>query len=265
MNISERTIETARGPMGWLEAGTGWPVILMHGCPLTAAMWRPQLERVPAGWRFVAPDLRGFGRTPLGDVPATMDTYARDVLALMDTLEIDTATIGGLSMGGYVAFAMHRLAPARFTGLVLADTRAQADTPEGREGRAALRRAVAAGGPPAVASQMLPKLLAPRADDSIVAAVRLMIESTSAAGIDAAIAAMMDRPDSTPDLPRVSCPAVLLVGEHDAITPVADSEAMRGALRRSTLTVIPGAGHLANIESPGTFSRGLADFLLASI
>jgi 3-oxoadipate enol-lactonase len=263
MPVSERSIATSRGEMAWLEAGAGWPVILIHGFALSADIWRPQLGRVPSGWRFIAPDLRGCGRTPLGDVPVTMDAYARDVLALMDHLAIDSATIGGLSMGGYVVFAMHRLAALRFNGLVLAATRAQTDTPQGREGRLAMRRALALGGPPAVASEMLPKLLSPGAGEPAAAMVRQVIEANASPGIDAAIGAMLDRPDSTPDLARITSAALVVVGEHDAITPVADSEAMRVALRRATLTVIPKAGHLVNVEAPDAFSRALADFLVA--
>src|SRR5207244_6160153 len=108
-----------------------------------------------------APDFRGFGRLlpPSGGREMTMDDYAADVLALMDGLEIDNAVIGGLSMGGYVTFAMFREEPSRFTGMILADTRSQADTPQAREGRVRLREVLTKEGPRGVADQMLPKLL----------------------------------------------------------------------------------------------------------
>ena len=246
-----------------LEAGAGRPVILVHGFPLRAEMWRPQLDSVPPGMRFIAPDLRGFGNTPLGHEPPSMVTYARDVFALMDTLEIDGATIAGFSMGGYVTFAMHRLAPQRFRGIVLADTRSPADTAQGRDGRAQMRKALAEKGPSAVSSAMMPKMLTPNADAATVELVRNMIDTTAPAAIEAAIVAMMERPDSTPDLASIDTPAHVLVGADDEITPVADAEAMRSGLRRATLTVIPRAGHLANLEQPETFNRALADFLLS--
>src|SRR5450830_907327 len=127
-------------PDGLAGGRCGVAADLLHAFPLTADMWRPQLEQVPQGWRFIAPDLRGFGRAqslpPKGGRQITMDDYAQDVCALMDGLKIGEAVIGGLSMGGYVAFALHRQSPSRFTGLVLADTRSQADTPLGRDGRA---------------------------------------------------------------------------------------------------------------------------------
>jgi pimeloyl-ACP methyl ester carboxylesterase len=251
--------------MAWIEAGAGWPLILLHAFPLNAEMWRPQLEAVPAGWRFIAPHLRGFGAGPPPDRGLSMDDYAADVLALMDALTIDEAAIGGLSMGGYVTFAMHRAAAARFTAMVLADTRPQADTPQAREGRVQMRALAADTGPAAVAAQMLPKLLSAGADGDTIASVKRMIESTSVAGLDAAIGALMQRPDSTPDLARISVPTLVAVGEADAITPVAESEAMQRAIERSRLTVIPGAGHLANLERPQSFSRALDDFLLSAL
>ena len=197
-----------------------------------------------------------------------MDDYAADVLSLMDGLELDDAVIGGLSMGGYVAFAMHRLAPARFTGLVLADTRPQADTSQAREGRVRLREIVAANGPAGVAGELLPKLLGPvtRADHpDLVLRTRALIESAAPQALEAAIGALMERPDSTPGLEAISCSTLVLVGEHDEITPPAVAEAMQRAILRSTLSVIPGAGHLSSLEQPELFSRALRDFLLARL
>jgi len=156
---------------------------------------------------------------------------------------------------------MYRQAPTRFSGLVLADTRASADTADGRAGRVRLRARLADGGPAAVADQMLPNLLSERAAPSLAADVRGMIESANAAGIDAAISAMMERPDSTALLPHVTCATLVLVGERDPITPVADAEAMQRALPRAALIVIPGAGHLSNLEQPEPFGLALADFL----
>jgi 3-oxoadipate enol-lactonase len=269
MDIRERSIETARRRLTWLEAGTGRPVVLLHAFPLTAEMWRRQLEAVPDGWRFIAPDLRGFGRfLPDGGRAVTLDDYAADVFALIDALALDEAVIGGLSMGGYVTFAMHRLQPARFTGMVLADTRPQADSVASREGRVQLRARLARDGPRGVAEQMLPKLLgeaARRGSGDALRHTRAMIEGSAPEAIDAAIVALMGRPDSTPGLSRIACPTLVIVGEEDEITPRDEAEAMQRAIARSALCVIPGAGHLSNLEQPAAFSRGLADFLLARL
>jgi pimeloyl-ACP methyl ester carboxylesterase len=272
--ISDRRMEGSRCSMHWLEAGAGWPVLFLHAFPLNAEMWRPQLQHVPDGWRFIAPDLRGFGGTRALEASAGsrdtpgMDVYAADIGDFMDALELDDAVIVGLSMGGYIAFALYRQTPARFNGLVLADTRPQVDTPEGRAGRARMRELLARDGTAAVADQMLPKLLSPEThagNPALVAHVRGVIERADPAGVDAAIAALMDRPDSTPDLPRIACATQVLVGELDAITPVADAQSMARAIPRSTLHVIPGAGHLSNLERPDHFNRAIGDFLLARL
>jgi 3-oxoadipate enol-lactonase len=271
MSIHERDTQTRSGRIAWLEAGVGWPVVLLHAFPLHAGMWRPQLARVPDGWRFIAPDFPGFGRSELEGRPRTnggsftLDAYATAIGDLMDGLELAEAVIVGLSMGGYVAFALNRQVPARFSGLVLADTRSQADTPAGRKARAELRELLAHSGPTAVAGRMLPQLLSADAAPAVVAHVRAMIDGADPAAIDAAIAAMMDRADSTADLPHISCATLVLVGEQDAITPVADADAMQRAIPRAVLTVVPAAGHLSNLEQPERFSRVLADFLLAHL
>jgi pimeloyl-ACP methyl ester carboxylesterase len=247
--------------MGWLEAGDGWPVILLHAFPQRAEMWRPQLQDAPQGWRLIAPDLRGVGDGPPLDRAVTMDEYAHDVRALLDALEIERAAIGGLSMGGYITFAVFRQEPSRLTAMILADTRPQADTPSGREGREQLRRRLADEGPRGVADQMLPKLLSPAAAPETAGAVRAAIEALDPAAIDATIVALMERPDSTPELARVNIPTLVIVGEQDTVTPPADAEAMHAAIARSTLVVIPDAGHLSSVEQPRLFSRALADFL----
>ena len=231
-------------------------------------MWRRQLERVPDGWRFLAPDLRGFGPArPAVSGPLSMADYARDVAALLDALELDRAWVGGLSMGGYVTFEVFRRIPERLYGLVLADTRPQADTPEGRQGRRATSETLHTKGAGALADQMLPKLLGAtsRRERNLEPELRRMIEANSVAGLDSAVHAMMGRPDSTADLARIACPTLIVVGDEDEVTPRADSELMQRDIRRSQLVVLPEAGHLSSIETPDVFSAALENFLTSSI
>ncbi len=258
--------------MRYLEGGAGWPVILLHAFPLNADMWRPQLAEVPDGWRFIAPDLttvrvsvppEGGSYRAGGSDGTGLDEYARAIVRLLDRLEIDRAIIGGISMGGYVTFALFRLAPERFSGVILADTRAQADSDDAKANRARMRQLVAREGAAAIADEMLPKLLSREADAEVVAFVRRTIEAVPATAIDAALAAMMARPDSTADLARMSIPTLVVVGEEDEVTPLAEAERMQTRLPRARLAVIPGAGHLANVERPHQFSQALHDFLVA--
>jgi 3-oxoadipate enol-lactonase len=251
--------------MTWLEAGAGWPLVLLHAFPLTAEMWRPQLERVPADWRFIAPELSS-ALPPQG--ARTIDDYATDVGALLDALMVDDVVIGGLSMGGYVAFALFRKSPEIFSGMVLADTRSQADTPQGRDGRTKMRALLARDGVGAIADQMLPKLLAGQTiteRPEVVLQVRQIVESNSPRAVDAALDAMMTRPDSTADLARISCATLVIVGAEDAVTPPSEADSMHRAIERSVLVTLPGAAHLSNLEQPDAFSRAIADFLLAHI
>ena len=247
--------------MRWLEAGHGWPVVLLHAFPLSADMWRPQLEDVPNGFRYIAPDL--YPRTGDG-----IDGYARNVGALLDSLEIGTCPVGGLSMGGYVTFALHRLEPRRFSRMILADTRPQADSEQARAGRQDLRQRLVDGGVRAVADVMVPRLLSEqtrRDRPAVVQMIRQMIEGQPPALIDAAIAAMLDRPDSTSQLARIGVPVLIVAGEADEVTPPDVAREMEQLVPRAHRAIIAGAGHLSSIEQPAAFSRVLHDFLLAPL
>ena len=252
--------------MRYLEAGKGWPVVLLHAFPLSAEMWRPQLDRVPDGWRFIAPELSTLP-AEAGSRATSIDDFAAAVHALLDELAIDTAIVGGLSLGGYVALAMYRLEPERFSGIVLADTRPQADTRDGRRGREEMRQTLASRGIGAIADQMLPRLLSLRAreNERLVASVRRQIEAVPPAFADDALQAMMTRPDSTGLLPTIACPALVIVGAEDVVTPPNVASGMQARLSRSTLVTIPGAGHLSNVESPDEFSTALENFLRAHL
>jgi 3-oxoadipate enol-lactonase len=255
----------------YLEAGAGWPVILLHAFPLNADMWRPQLEQVPDGWRVIAPDLRGFGpaaEVQAGARPPTIDDFADDVDELMDALEIAEAVIGGLSMGGYVTFALCHRSPERFNGMILADTKAEVDTPEGRTGRQKMIELARVHGARAVGDEMLPKVLGSTTHGSrpqVVATVRQMIESASVEAITGALEAMLGRADSTSELAAISWPALVIVGAEDMVTPLAHAEAMQVGIARSRLVLLPEAGHLSNLETPDAFSRALADFLQSNM
>jgi pimeloyl-ACP methyl ester carboxylesterase len=269
--VRETRTTTGGRARRYLDAGSGWPVVLLHAFPFSADMWRPQLERVPEGWRFIAPDLAGFGPDAVawsGATPPTVADMAADVQRFLDALEIDEAVIGGLSMGGYVTFALFRAAPQRFTGMILADTRPQADTPEGRDGRKTMIERARSGGPAAVADAMLPKLLGPTTRarrPALPPLVRQMIERERVDGIVGALEAMLARPDSTSDLARIACPALVIVGDEDEITPPADADMMHNQIARSRLVMLPEAGHLSNLEAPDGFTLALGDFLASNL
>ena len=265
--VREARIRAGHGPQRYLEAGSGWPVVLLHGFPLSADMWRPQLENVPDGWRFIAPDLAGFGPDALAPVQSMAD-LADGVIEFLDAMRIEKATLGGLSMGGYVTFGVMRRDPERAVGLILADTRATADNEQGRAARSKMVETLRMRGVSAVAEEMMPKLLGEttrRNAPEVEARVRGLIEVNTPEGLAGAVTAMRDRPDSTSLLSSISMPTLILVGEEDVLTPPADAEAMRSKVSRAHLVSIPRAGHLSNLEAPEKFSAALSDFLVAPL
>ena len=250
--------------MRYLESGKGRALILLHGFPLNAEEWLPQLAAAPAGWSVIAPDMRGFRGAGSVDAPVsdtmTDDDCASDVLALMSHLELDRGVIGGLSMGGYVALALMKKAPERVDGLVLANTRAGADSPEGRAARDRMIDLVRREGPAAVARDMLPKLLGEttkREQPDLVDVVRGLVEANVADGLAAAVHAMKTRPDSTSMLGSIRCPTLVITSDEDALISPSESEKMAAAIPGARLHVIPHAGHLSNLERPHEFSKAL--------
>jgi pimeloyl-ACP methyl ester carboxylesterase len=253
----------------YLEAGGGkTAIVLLHAFPLSAEQWMPQLSRVPRGLRFVAPDLGGFrGHGPAFEQidldGVTMDGYAADVLALRTHLEIDRAVVGGVSMGGYVAFAMLRRAPARLAGLVLANTRSIPDSPDARAGRDRMIALAEREGSAGIAREMVPKLLGATTREQqpdLVEVIGHLIRANSTDALVAALRALKDRPDSTPLLASIACPTTIVAGEEDAIIPAAESDAMHRAIAGANLVRLPRVGHLSNLEAPSAFNDVLAAF-----
>jgi YbgC/YbaW family acyl-CoA thioester hydrolase len=243
--------------------GTGPALLFIHGYPLDRTLWAHQVANL-AGFRRIAPDLRGFGRSDAPDLGYSMATWADDLAALLDALGEPRAVICGLSMGGYVAFEFLRRHRDRAAGLVLMDTRAPADSDEGRNGRDAAIQLVREKGAGAIAEQMLPKLFAAgtatlRPD--AVAQVEAVIRRTPVAGIAGALAAMRDREDSRVLLASLDLPTLVLVGAEDALTPPADARAMADAIPGAILREIPAAGHLAPVEQPEVVTAALKEFL----
>jgi 3-oxoadipate enol-lactonase len=238
--------------------------VLLHAFPLNARMWEGQLTLAASGWRVIAPQLRGFDGGAGEPAAASVDDYAGDVIDLLDALHIHQAVVGGLSMGGYVAFAVLRLAARYVQGLVLADTRSQADTPEGIAGRKRLLQLLDDKGPSAVAEEMIPKLLGDttrRTKPAVVETVRSLVLASPADAIAGGIRALMSRPDSTPLLATIHVPTLIVVGDEDSLTPPAASEEMHRTIAGSEIVRIPHAGHLSNLEQPEPFNAALAAFL----
>ncbi|WP_322820083.1 alpha/beta fold hydrolase [Chloroflexus sp.] len=244
------------------DAGSGQPVVLLHAFPLSAALWRAQLSTLSDRMRMIAPDLRGFGGSLATPLPQSLDDYATDVLALLDTLNIERAVLAGLSMGGYIAFALLRRAPERISGLLLADTRATADSEETRAARAVNARIALEEGSAALAGRMLLNLVAPGASEALRAELLSIAAANPPEGIAAALHTMAARPDSTPLLAEIRVPTTVVVGAEDTLTPPAEAQVMHSAIADSRFVVIPHAGHLSAIERPAEFNLALVELVM---
>lgn len=266
--ITRRTIEVpAHGAHGAATlvahtAGRGPLALLLHGYPLDHRMWLDVLRSPLAARRtLVALDLRGHGHSPSpGDAVHSMERFAADAAAVLDTFGAADADVVGLSMGGYVAFAVAAAFPQRVRSLVLTNTRAGADGEQARAGRDAAIRTVLEHGRGAIAQAMLGKLLAKDADAVLAARVRTMIEDTPVETIVADLRGLRDRPDRTALLPRLAMPTLAIAGEHDPITPPAELQAIAAAVPGARCVVVPGAAHLAPMEQPTAFVRELSAF-----
>ncbi|MFQ5945970.1 MAG: alpha/beta fold hydrolase [Anaerolineae bacterium] len=250
--------------MAYDDVGRGETILLVHGFPLSRRIWRPQMEALRSSYRIIAPDLRGHGETEAPDGVYGMAEMASDLRRLLDHLGIETAVLGGHSMGGYVAFSFYRAWPERARALILVDTRAEPDNERGRRGRAEMIRLAKERGAEAVAAEMLPRLISKETLEGrpeLVDEVRTIMEATPVSGLAGALQGMADRPDSVPLLKEISVPTLILVGERDVLTPLPYADRMHADISESHLELIPGAGHLPSLEAPEAVNDAIRLFL----
>jgi 3-oxoadipate enol-lactonase len=259
---TRHTVEMGGQAISWLESGRGRTLILLHGFPLHAGMWDALHGTTPHGWRLLTPDLRNFGESR-GTPALSVDDHAGDVLALLRHLGCEDAVIGGLSMGGYITLAVHRMAPQRCRSLILADTRAEPDDDEAKANRVRLQATARERGPDAVLQAMLPKLLGPSATAAGVVAGQLqaIARVNTPEGVVDGLEALKTRPDARPGLASITCPTLVVVGADDALTPPSAAETLRQGIAGAQLVVVPDAGHMSNLEQPVAFALAVWSFL----
>lgn len=251
----------------------GPALLLIHGFPFDRAMWRFQVAPLTAaGYRVVVAELPGFGRSEVigrQEVPLdSVEAMAAELLRLLDRLRIAKVVPVGFSMGGYVALALAAAAKDRLAGLALVDTRAEADSAEAKAKRDETIAAVHAHGTRALALAMMGNQLtdATRTSERLLAEeVRTMMLRQPKATVAAALKAMRDRPDRRDLLPSLDCPVLVLVGEHDKVTPLDSAKTLLGASRKGELKVIEGAAHLTPMERPDEVNEALLDWLRRNV
>ncbi|HNV74832.1 MAG: alpha/beta fold hydrolase [Gemmatimonadetes bacterium] len=249
--------------IGYDDMGSGDAVVFLHGFPHHRALWASQVAALVDRARCIAPDLRGFGESSVHP-PYSVDQYADDLAALLDSLRIERAVVCGLSMGGYVALAFWRRHRARVRALILMDTRAGNDSAEGRERRDQMIALARQRGSEAVADAMITGMVGKRTREKcpeVVDDVHRMLESAPVDGVVGALEALRDRPDSTATLETIDVPTLIVVGEDDVLTPPGEAMLLHAGIRGSTLEVIAGAGHVANVERPAAVNHVITEFL----
>jgi 3-oxoadipate enol-lactonase len=253
------------GQLHYVERGSGTPLVLAHGFPLDHSMWEGQLEGLSDRFQLLAPDLRGFGQSVVTPGLATMQLMADDIVDLLDAAGIRQPIVFcGLSMGGYVAWQFALRHRDRLAKLILCDTRAVGDSSETAANRIGLATRVQMEGPGFIAETMLPKLFAPEtiaAQAPCVEVTRQVILRSDPKGIAAASRGMAQRPDVTAHLAQLDIPALLICGEHDAISPPAEMRGIADAMPQATYVAIAGAGHMAPLEKPAEVNAAIAEFL----
>jgi 3-oxoadipate enol-lactonase len=252
--------------IGYDDVGSGGATLLfVHAFPLNRTMWAPQVSALVERSRCVAADLRGFGDSSVVP-PYSMEQYADDLAHLLDQLHIDKVILVGCSMGGYASFAFWRRHKHRVRGLVLADTRAGADSDDTLARRRHMIDVARTEGAIAVANLLIPSIVGKttreKQPDTYDGIHRMMAQAPME-GIVGAVEAMMVRADSTSTLASIDVPTLIIVGEEDVPTPEKEARAMHERIQGSRLEVIGQAGHLSNMERPAAFNHVLTEFLVA--
>jgi len=250
--------------ISFVDSGNGTPLLLVHSFPLDHSMWDGQIEALSARYRVIAPDLRGFGQSGVSEGVVTMDQFAGDLADLLVFLGIDKVVLCGLSMGGYIALEFWRKYANRLRALIFCDTRAKNDTPEAAANRLVVAEKVIREGSHTVADAMIPKLFSPitmQEQPHLAEKIKQVIDRTDLRGIAAAALGMAQRADFTAELARIRCPTLLIVGESDAISPVAEMQAISKAVPNAEFKTIPQAGHMAPLEQPQAVNAAIEDFL----
>lgn len=242
----------------------GAPIVLIHGFPLSHAMWAGQIGPLSKTCRVISYDVRGHGESDTADTHVSLESFVDDLIGLLDHLKISRTAVCGLSMGGYIALRAVERYPDRFRALILCDTKSSADSDEAKKKRAVTAEAVKKNGVPTFADEFVKAVLTEttlKTKPELVESVKSMIRGNSVLGISGTLRALAGRTDTTAALPKMSLPVLILVGEEDRLTPPSDAQAMMKTLPNARMCVISGAAHLSNLENPKVFNEKLLAFI----
>jgi 3-oxoadipate enol-lactonase len=252
----------ASTPLAFEERGTGPALVLVHGHPFGRRMWAPQLASLSNAFRVIAPDLPGYGESPVYGPTIEMRELADTVLELMDALDVQRATVVGLSMGGLVAMELGLAHPERTNGLVLTATTAAPVTPEEAETRLRVAAQLERDGMLGHTLEMGGQLFGPaaRRDPELVGRVLAMMLATPPAGAAAALRGRAERPPYDRLLRDLRVPVLVIAGDQDAYSTKEITDQLVESLPRPEVVILPGVGHLPNLEAPEQFDAAVRAF-----
>lgn len=264
MTLTEKQIKVNGVKLSYTEAGTGQPVLFIHGFPFNKSSWEAQMDDLEKDYRVIAFDQRGFGNSEAGDAEASIDLYASDLLQLIGELKLGKVIACGLSMGGYVLMNAVGREPEKFAGIILCDTQCIADSEEGRRKRTETIKKIESDGLQVFAENYVNNMFTRSTLEKKSPAVehtKKMITSQKQSVVTGGLRALAARHETCNALKNVKVPAMIICGKEDPVTPVSQSELLNNALTGSRLKVIENASHLSNVEQPEAFNRALRDFL----
>lgn len=257
-------LKTGGGRLFYETAGSGPDVVLLHPFPSDHRFWAPLAAQLMAAYRVTWYDLRWSGSSQPFEGGASMAEHAADLEALCRATGITKAVFAGVSIGGYILLEFWKRYRERARGLVLSDTRANADTVEVRAGRMKAIADVRDHGPEPFLQAQVARLLGESTrrnrPDVVEAALHTMRRST-VEGLAALQQGMAEREDHTPLLPSINVPALLLFGEEDVVTPPEVGRTMGGHIRGSSFVTVSHAGHYCAFERPQEAGRAMRQFL----
>ena len=251
--------------LSYHESGRGPSVILVHAFPLSRSLWTSTIKALSPSYQVLAPDLIGFGESPLSaPLAASIELYGDHLIALFEEKRLRQAVFVGCSIGGYILLSLYRRYPSLFRGLVLVDTKATIDPPEVQQIRLDNAAIIEESNPAEFYERMLVRLVGEttqRTRPGVVAAVRRVMSQASPFGVAAALRAMASRADFTEMLPSINIPTLVITGEEDLITPPAEAKVMASKIKQGSFAMIQKAGHLPSLEAPEAFQDTLRSFL----
>jgi 3-oxoadipate enol-lactonase len=243
---------------------TGIPVVFIHGFPFSKGMWKPQIDLLKKDFHVITYDVRGHGASDVGDGQYTLELFVYDFLSLLDHLKLSKVVCVGLSMGGYIALRAVERNAERLRALVLCDTRSEADGNEGKIKRAGQAKTVKSEGMKKFAEPFLKAVFFEKTFETnpqAIESIRGIIEASSPVAVAGTLIALASRTDTTPSLYNIKVPTLILVGQHDSLTPPSASFAMKEKIPGAELHVISKSGHMSNLENSEEFNTHLLAFL----